>query len=161
MVEGDLHREVIAGFTTCGIWVWKWPDSAKGVKKPFDLCMTVQGTFCPIEAKLRKYERAKPLTAWDPAVNVGKDFEPHQLDTMLKIDLAGGKPLILLGVVIKQPLQVHWTKSAWLLSLATLHALTGESDVVTVGQLNKHHMVAPLEWKPTVGWLFPDRFRFD
>jgi hypothetical protein len=84
MVEKDFQTDLAKGLKAQGVWAMKWPDSAYGVVKPFDLCVAYGHQFVPIEVKLKKLNRKKPIDGEDKVVSAA-DFEGNQIPELRRI----------------------------------------------------------------------------
>lgn len=150
MVETDFQRDLARGLRSQGCYCEKWPDLARAVTKPFDLCMSNNGLFQPIECKLTKRTRKKPMQDEDIAISsacfTGRG---HQLPGLLRIyDREQGDPQIgLCGVRIEMRQVVE--RKAWLFPVWHLR----DRDTWAIGDLNENGFT--LEWTPSIGWTAP------
>jgi hypothetical protein len=148
MTEATFRKDLQKGMQAQGAYVLKLPDLARAVVKPFDLLVAHAGCFYPMELKLRKVERAKPLHNEDVAISQ-KVFRPHQLPTLLEIhQKLWGFPYVGACLVRVQDGRVQ-EKQAWLIPIS-LFLLQEEWNVAS---LNWICSTSNLQWKPGVGWL--------
>lgn len=153
MVEADLQRELVSGLRSQGWWVWKWPDNAIGVVKPFDLCAAHDGAFHPIEVKLKKIVRQRPVEDDDVALDTRTAFQPHQVETLRTVRITGAAPYVAVGLAWQAPGTTRWKKWVWLVPFPALEELLVETNKITVGALNAHPAVQPLGWQVGTGWV--------
>jgi len=148
--EVDFQSSLMRGLKSQGCFVYKIPDLARAVVKPFDICMAHMGNFYPIECKLTKYGRKKPLHAGDVAINPGNfHCRGHQLPRLLEIyEREQGDPFLAVCVVrIEMGSAVE--SRAWMLPVCCMKA----QETWTIGELDEEE--CQLTWVPTVGWTAP------
>ena len=150
MKETDFQSSLMRGLKSQGCYCRKWPDLARAVTKPFDICMAYQGDFCPIETKLTKYGRKKPLQMSDIAISPASfTGRGHQIPELLNIyDSGQGDPYLAVCVVRIEMGSTAETR-AWMFRASHMK----KRDVWTIGDLDQLRF--NLVWVPTVGWTAP------
>jgi len=152
MVEKDFTADLIQGLIAQGAYAEKWPDGARGVKKPFDICAAFAGHFYPIECKLRKFETEERLPTKTVVLSPA-DFKgrKHQLPNLLKMqDQNQAKPFVAAFVLVerefRQPL-----KFGWLIPVERLRT----KDTWTLMEVIDKQNQLGLTWVPNIGWTVP------
>jgi hypothetical protein len=150
MIEKDFQRALTHGLRSQECFAWGWPDLARAVTKPFDICMAYNGRFLPIECKLTKYGRKKPLHAGDVAISPSNFHgRGHQLPRLLKIYERGqGNPFLSICVARIEMERAVETR-AWMLPIYCMKA----KETWTIGELDEEE--CQLTWVPAVGWTAP------
>jgi hypothetical protein len=152
VVEKDFQTDLIRGLKAQGVWAMKWPDSAYGVVKPFDICAGYGHQFVPIEVKLAKLKRKKPIDQNDKVVTVA-DFEGNQIPELSKIyDRNAGFPRVA-AFIMREHLGLVREKRGWIISIAHFRTKTEW----TVKDFEEHQQADELIWvpKPVAGWTVP------
>lgn len=149
MTEKDFQRALTRGLRAQGCFAWPWPDLARAVTKPFDICMGRDGQFLPIECKLTKYTRKKPLGPGDVAIGPANfKGRAHQLPRLTDILLNGqGDPQIAVCVIRIDDCQVV-EKRGWMVSMRYF-----DYGTWTIEMLEK--LKVELAWTPNIGWTAP------
>jgi hypothetical protein len=152
MVEKDFVTQLMKGLQSQGCYCAKWPDLARAVTKPFDICGSIKAQFSPIEAKIVKYQRKGGIKDTDtiisPAAFKGR---AHQLPRLLQILWRDqGAPYVATCLAIIDPETKTVTeKRAWMIHVRWLD----ERDTWTVGQAAFYNW--ELTWIPGLGWTAP------
>ncbi len=150
MKESDFQKALTQGLRSQGCFVYKIPDLARAIVKPFDLCVGYQNCLLAIEAKLKKYGRQKPLQDGDVAINPASfQGRGHQLPRLLQIyESDQGYPFIAICVARIEMGSAVETR-AWMLPVYCMKV----KETWTIGELDKEE--CQLTWVPTVGWIAP------
>ena len=151
VTEKDFQVDLARGLRAQGCFCQKWPDLARAVVKPFDLCMGYDRQFYAIECKLTKVTAKRGLTA-ETKVLCRNDFRPHQLPTLIDLYARDQAiPYIAVCVAWQEGLG-RMKKRAWLFPA---HIYCDERlDTITLQEMEDDYD-AELIWKPGVGWLVP------
>lgn len=151
MVEKDFQRDLTRGLRAQGCFAWAWPDLARAVTKPFDICMSSDYIFQPIECKLTKYTRRKPLGPDDIALSPANfKGRGHQLPRLLRmLDQNQASPRLAVCVVRVENHQVV-EKMACMAPVSQFR----EKIIWTIGELLPYYA---LTWTPRIGWTQPWR----
>ena len=90
-LEANLKTELVAAFENAGYICWKYPDNARGVKKPCDLICGIHGQFVALETKLVKVGTASSKGRWHDKQIVVKytDVRTNQHTALRKAVMAG------------------------------------------------------------------------
>jgi hypothetical protein len=152
MVEKDFQTDLAKGLKAQGVWAMKWPDSAYGVVKPFDLCVAYGHQFVPIEVKLKKLNRKKPIDGEDKVVSAA-DFEGNQIPELRRIYQSNcGFPRVA-AFIMREHLGLVREKRGWIVGI--MHFV--QKTEWTVKEFEEHNNVEELIWvpKPIAGWTVP------
>jgi hypothetical protein len=152
LTEKDFTRDLIRGLTAQGVYAEKWPDLARAVTKPFDICACHDNQFWPIECKLRQFHGKEQLPGRTVIVSPA-DFRgrQHQLPRLLRMCKARqGFPYIAAFIALhrehKQPL-----KRGWLIPVLYFE----DQDTFTFADLTGRKDNWELAWEPNIGWICP------
>ncbi len=150
MKETDFQQSLSRGLQSQGAYVYKVPDLARAVTKPFDLCASINGRFTPIECKLSKYVRKDPIRGTDPIVRLALFAgRAHQIPRLLQIWGKGqGDPQIAVCLAILDPeTKVVTEKRAWMFPAIWVSS----QDTWRVDEMEDRNV--ELKWVPGVGWI--------
>jgi len=87
-LESTLKSELAAAFEKAGCIAWKFPDLSRGVLKPCDLVLGVNGKLVAVETKLRKVAGEEGDWKAERVVVTHKDMRPNQFLSMSKVEKA-------------------------------------------------------------------------
>lgn len=150
VVETDFQIALVNGLKRQGVYAKKWPDSARAVVKPFDICVAYGHQFVPIEVKLKKLKRKKVI-GLDDIVVTHRDFEGNQLPELSRIwDNNHGYPRVA-AFIMREYLGQVLEKRGWIISIA----LFRQKPEWSVQDFEEHSHAEGLVWVPTVGWTVP------
>lgn len=154
MTEHDLHRELVKGLASQGHYVKKFPDSAMGLVKAYDLIHAYPGgAFAPVEAKLDKRKRSYGVRDEDTVLR-SRDFSGHQLPGLYEIQDSGlGSPVVAAGIAIELP-SGKYSRRVWWIPVELLRELP-EPFSLKVSDLEQMEGVTELVWLPARGWALP------
>lgn len=152
MVEKDFQSDLIKGMKAQGVWTWKWPDSAVGVVKPFDICAGYGHQFIPIEVKLQKLKRKKPIDGDDKVVTV-KDFEGNQIPELRRIYQGNAGHPRVAAFIMREHLGLVREKRGWIIGIFHF----AQKTEWTVKDFEEHQNADELIWvpRPVAGWTVP------
>lgn len=150
MIEKDFQVQLTKGLRAQGAYVYKIPDLAQAVTKPFDLVIAHDMLFWPTEAKLKKIKAKRGLVP-ETVILQRSDFRPHQLPTLLEIyEMDQGHPWIAVCAIVESLGRII-QRRAWMVPAS----IYGDQRLDQLTLQDMEDYGEELVWKPGLGWICP------
>jgi hypothetical protein len=98
--EASFKTELVAAFERAGHTCHKFPDLARGVKKPYDLVCGIGGLYVGVETKLVKVGTAASAGRWHEGLIVlrHEDVRTNQHKALRETAATGNVALVVGGI---------------------------------------------------------------
>jgi hypothetical protein len=152
VTEKNFTSDLIRGLKAQGAYAEKWPDLARAVTKPFDICASYGMRFHPIECKLREFYGKERLPTQTVVLSPA-DFKrrSHQLPGLIKMfDRGQADPFVAAFIVLYNDFKPI-KKYGWIIPITEFkHQVT-----YTLGDCIEKQDRWGLLWVPNIGWTVP------
>lgn len=142
--EANFKTELQIAFEKAGHVCWKFPDIARGLKKPCDLVAGIEGRFVAIESKVTKVGTTENPGRWhDEQIIVRQVDVRLNQHTALRLTERRGSVALVIGAIYDR---YDYDRQAYALPY---HEFM-ERDVWTLADCRR--LAIPIRWEKGHGW---------